>query len=109
MNVLPTASAATALAWLLLAGPGSARVNASATGVSSPPPRICEVDVARGSVGGLRLHDPASDYIRTLGIPDFVGQLEARGQIEMLWSRSAQPTTGWATARLKSAKSTTVE
>jgi hypothetical protein len=109
MNVLPPASAATALAWLAFAGPGSALVYANSTGVSSPPPRTFKVDVANGTVGGLRLHQPASEYIRRLGIPDYVGQLESRTKVEMLWSRSVQPTTGWATATLRSAKSTTVE
>ena len=43
-----------------------------------------------------------------LGIPDYVGPLEGRSEIEMLWSRSADPKTGWATATLRSQASTTV-
>jgi hypothetical protein len=51
---------------------------------------------------------PASTYVRRLGIPDYIGALEGRSKVEMLWSHSADPKTGWATATLHSQSSTTV-
>jgi hypothetical protein len=109
MNVLPAASAAAVLAWLILASPGSPGIDASSTAGSTPPARPLEVDVGHGTLGGLGLGRPASEYIRRLGVPDFVGQVETPGVVEMLWSRSADPTSGWATATLRSSRSTRIE
>jgi hypothetical protein len=75
---------------------------------STPPSRALAIDVVKGTVGGLELKAPASAYVRRLGIPDYIGPLEGRSEVEMLWSRSADPKTGWATATLTSQASTTV-
>jgi len=103
-----TALAAGACAALCCAGPVSADVVAVAARLSTPPPRTFVIDVANGSVGGLRLNDPAASYVRRLGIPDYIGALESRSKIEMLWSRTTSPRTGWATATLRSAAEATV-
>ena len=108
MNVLTAGSTAAVLALLLFVSPGAADVVAIASHLSTPPARTFLIDVQRQEVGGLRLEAPASDYVKRLGIPDFIGQLETPQDVEMLWSRTAQPTTGWATAQLKSTRSTTV-
>jgi hypothetical protein len=75
---------------------------------STPPPHMLVVDVTQGTVGGLKVQGAASTYVRRLGIPDYIGALESRSKVEMLWSRSADPKTGWATATLRGSSSTTV-
>jgi hypothetical protein len=75
---------------------------------STPPPHALVIDVTKGTVGGLRIKAPAASYVRRLGIPDYIGSLESRSKIEMLWSRTTDPKTGWATATLRSQSSTTV-
>jgi hypothetical protein len=89
-------------------GPGSADLVALAKRFSTPPSRALVIDVAKGSVGGLRIDAPASAYVRRLGIPDYIGSLESRSKIEMLWSRTIDPKSGWATATLGSPSSTKV-
>src|SRR3954470_17907961 len=96
------------LGLLFLAGPGQADWAALVARFSTPPPRTFLINVSNGSVGGLKLQAPASTYVRKLGIPDFIGQIETSSKVEMLWSRSANPATGWATATLKGPSSTTV-
>jgi len=108
MNVLPAAGTATILALVISASPGAADIVAAASQLSTPPARTFLVNVHADTIGGLKLRTPASTYVRTLGIPDFIGQLESPATVEMLWARTAQPTTGWATATLRSPKSTTV-
>jgi hypothetical protein len=108
MNVLTAGSTALVLALLVLVQPGAADVVAIASHLSTPPARTFLIDVHREEIGGLKLEAPASDYVKRLGIPDFIGQLETPKDVEMLWSRTAQPTTGWATAELKGPRSTTV-
>jgi hypothetical protein len=106
--VLTAGGAAAVLALLVFVRPGSADVVAMASHLSTPPPRTFLVNVRSGTIGGLKLQTPASSYVRMLGIPDFVGELETPKNVEMLWSRTAHPTSGWATATLKSPTSTTV-
>lgn len=108
MNVLTAGSTALVLALLASARPGAADVVAIASHLSTPPARTFLIDVQHDAIGGLKLKAPASDYVRRLGIPDFIGQLETPKEVEMLWSRTAEPTTGWATAQLQSTRSTTV-
>jgi len=108
MNVLTAGSTALVLAMLVFVQPGGADVVASASHLSTPPARTFLIDVTHDEIGGLKLQAPASDYVKRLGIPDFIGQLETPKDVEMLWSRTAQPTTGWATAQLKSPSSTMV-
>jgi hypothetical protein len=108
MNVLPAAGTAIVLALTFSVRSGSADLVEIASHLSTPPARTFLVNVSAASVGGLKLQTPASNYVRKLGIPDFVGQLESPKSVEMMWSRTAQPTTGWATATLRSPKSTTV-
>ncbi|HEY3922234.1 MAG TPA: hypothetical protein VGL76_08985 [Gaiellaceae bacterium] len=93
---------------LTCAGPVEADVVALVAHFSTPPPKSFLIDVSAGSVGGLRLEAPASTYVRRLGIPDYIGALEAKSKVEMLWSRTTNPKTGWATATLKSPSSTAV-
>ena len=93
---------------LACAGPVEADVVALVARFSAPPPKAFLIDVANGSVGGLKLNTPASTYVHRLGIPDYVGALETKSRVEMLWSRTANPKTGWATATLRSPSSTTV-
>lgn len=93
---------------LACAGPVQADLVALASHFSSPPPKSFLIDVRDGSVGGLRLDAPASNYVRKLGIPDYVGALETSSKVEMLWSRTTNPKTGWATATLKGPASTIV-
>jgi hypothetical protein len=88
-----------ACASLLVAGPVAA---------SSPPAHTLVIDVGRGTIGGLTVKAPAAAYVRRLGIPDYIGSLETRAKIEMLWSRTTNPKTGWAAATLRSQSSTTV-
>jgi hypothetical protein len=95
-------------AYLFLAGPVSADIVALVARFSTPPPKAFLIDVGKGSIGGLKLHEPASSYVRRLGIPDYIGTLEAKSRIEMLWARTTNPKTGWATATLRSQSSTTV-
>ncbi len=95
-------------AWLYLAGPVYADIVALVTQFSTPPPKAFLIDVSKGSIGGLKLHVPASNYVRRLGIPDYIGTLETKSKIEMLWARTTNPKTGWATATLRSPSSTTV-
>ena len=110
MRWVPRAAAvlAGACASLAAPGPGSADLAALAQRFSSPPPHALVIDVAKGTVGGLKLQAPAATYVRRLGIPDYIGSLESRSKIEMLWSRTTDPRTGWATATLRSQSSTTV-
>ena len=93
---------------LIAPGPVDAAVAALARRASTPPPHVFVVDVTKGTVGGLKVQSPASTYVRRLGIPDYIGALESRSRVEMLWSRSADPKTGWATATLRGSSSTTV-
>jgi len=95
-------------ACLWLAGPGSADIAAVVAHFSTPPPKALLIDIGKGSIGGLKLHAPASSYVRRLGIPDYIGTLESKSRIEMLWARSSNPKTGWATATLRSPSSATV-
>jgi hypothetical protein len=90
------------------AGPVSADVVALGSRFSVPPSHALAIDVAKGTVGGLRLQVPASAYVRRLGIPDYIGSLEGTSRVEMLWARGVDPKTGWATATLRSQSSTTV-
>jgi hypothetical protein len=93
---------------LCLAGPVSADIVALVSHFSTPPPKAFLIDVGKGSIGGLKLNTPASSYVRRLGIPDYIGTLEAKPRIEMLWARTTNPKTGWATATLRSPSSTAV-
>jgi len=93
---------------MVAAGPGAADLVALVQRFSTPPPKALVIDVANGSVGGLKIKAPAAAYVRRLGIPDYIGSLESRSKIEMLWSRTTDPKTGWATATLRSPSSTTV-
>jgi len=95
-------------AWLSLAGPGAADIVALVARFSTPPPKALLIDVGKGSIGGLKLNAPASTYVQRLGIPDYIGAVETRSKIEMLWARTSNPKTGWATARLRSQSSSTV-
>jgi hypothetical protein len=95
-------------ACLLLAGPVQADIVALVAQFSSPPPKSFLIDVGKGTIGGLRLQAPASTYVRRLGIPDYIGTLETRTRVEMLWARTTNPKTGWATATLRSPSSTMV-
>jgi len=95
-------------ACLWLAGPGSADIVALVAHFSAPPPKAFLIDVGKDSIGGLKLNEPASSYVRRLGIPDYIGTLEAKSRIEMLWARTINPKTGWATATLRSPSSTAV-
>ena len=102
------AIAAGVISSLLLAAPVEADLVALAEHYSSPPPHTFTIDVGKGSVGGLKLHASAALYVRRLGIPDYIGALETRSKIEMLWARTTNPKTGWATATLRSPSSPTV-
>lgn len=104
----PAAVFAGACASLVAAGPGTADLVALVQRFSTPPPHALVIDVTKGTVGGLRIKAPAASYVRRLGIPDYIGSLESRSKIEMLWSRTTDPKTGWATATLRSPSSTTV-
>jgi len=97
-----------ACAPFVAAGPVAADLAALTGHLSTPPPHAFAVDVSKGTVGGLKVQAPASAYVRRLGIPDYIGTLEGRSKVEMLWSRSADPKTGWATATLHGSPSTTV-
>jgi hypothetical protein len=92
----------------VLAGAGASLLVPGPVRASTPPPHTFVVDVTKGTVGGLKVRAPASAYVRRLGIPDYIGALESRSKVEMLWSRSADPKAGWATATLRGASSTTV-
>jgi hypothetical protein len=104
----PVAVLVGACASLVAAGPGAADLVALVHRFSTPPPHALVIDVTQGTVGGLRIKAPAASYVRRLGIPDYIGSLESRSKIEMLWSRTTDPKTGWATATLRSQSSTTV-
>jgi len=93
---------------LVGAGPVHADLAALVERFSTPPPRTFLIDVGKGTVGGLKVQEPAATYVRRLGIPDYVGSLETRSKVEMLWSRTTDPKTGWATATLRGQSSTTV-
>ena len=75
---------------------------------STPPAQPFLIDPAHGSIAGLKLHAPAAAYVKKLGIPDYIGPLES-SKVEMLWTRTVSPKSGWATATLRSAASTTVD
>jgi hypothetical protein len=90
------------------AGPVSADLAAIVEGFSTPPRRPLVIDVVKGTVGGLKVPAPTSSYVRRLGIPDYIGSLESKTAVEMLWSRTVDPKTGWATATLHGGSSTTV-
>lgn len=92
----------------VLAGAGASLLVPGPVRASTPPPHTFVVDVTKGTVGGLKVQAPASNYVRRLGIPDYIGALESRSKVEMLWSRSADPKSGWATATLRGATSATV-
>jgi len=96
------------LGLLACAGPVRADIVALVAHFSTPPPKSFLIDVSKGTIGGLKLQAPAADYVRKLGIPDYVGALESKSKVEMLWSRTTNPKTGWATATLRSPSSTTV-
>jgi hypothetical protein len=91
-----------------VAGPVHADLVALVAQFSNPPPKSFLIDPGKGTVGGLKLHASASAYVRRLGIPDYIGTLETKTKVEMLWARSSSPKTGWATATLRSPSSTTV-
>jgi hypothetical protein len=93
---------------LLVPAPVSGAIATLAHRSSTPPSHTFLVDVTEGTVGGLKMQAPASAYVRRLGIPDFIGALESRSKVELLWSRSADPKSVWATATLRGASSTTV-
>lgn len=95
-------------ALLFFAGPGQAGFVALFQHFSNPPPKSFLIDVGKGSIGGLKLNTPASTYVKKLGIPDYIGALESNSKVEMLWSRTTSPKTGWATATLRSTSSATV-
>ena len=76
-----------AAASLVGAGPVHADLAALVERFSTPPPRTFLIDVGKGTVGGLKVQEPAATYVRRLGIPDYVGSLETRSKVEMLWSR----------------------
>jgi hypothetical protein len=97
-----------ACAAVLAAGPATADIVALVEHLSTPPTSAFVVDVTKGTVGGLKVESPASSYVRRLGIPDYIGSLERSSNVEMLWSRSADPKTGWATATLRGQAATTV-
>jgi hypothetical protein len=105
---ITAAALAGLFACLFLAGPVSADIVALVAHFSTPPPKAFLIDIGKGSIGGLKLDEPASSYVRRLGIPDYIGTLETKSTIEMLWARSTNPKTGWATATLRSSTSTTV-
>lgn len=90
---------------LLAAGPVQADLGALVSGLSKPSPRTFLIDVKADSVGGLRMDAPASTYVHKLGIPDYIGEVESKKTVEMLWSRSSDPASGWATATLRSPSS----
>src|SRR5439155_20217350 len=79
----PAVVLAGACASLVAPGPGSADLAALVQRFSTPPPKALVIDVANGTVGGLRIKAPAATYVRRLGIPDYVGSLESRTKIEM--------------------------
>ena len=110
MRWVPRTAAVLAGAAASLLGPGPVRADLVALDqrFSTPPPRTFVIDVGKGTVGGLKVQEPASTYVRRLGIPDYIGSLETRLKVEMLWSRTSDPKTGWATATLLSQSSTTV-
>jgi hypothetical protein len=110
MRWVPRAAAvlAGAATSLVGAGPVHADLAALVERFSTPPPHTFLIDVGKGTVGGLKVQEPASTYVRRLGIPDYIGSLETRSKVEMLWSRTTDPKTGWATATLRSQSSTTV-
>ena len=89
----PFGERAGAAASLLGAGPVHADLVALVERFSTPPPRTFVIDVGKGTVGGLKVQEPASTYVRRLGIPDYVGSLETRSKVEMLWSRTTDPKT----------------
>lgn len=93
---------------LACAGPVRADIVALVAHFSTPPPKAFLIDVSKGTIGGLKLQTPASDYVRKLGIPDYIGALESKSKVEMLWSRTTNPKTGWATATLRGPSSTEV-
>jgi hypothetical protein len=95
-------------AWLALAAPVYADVVALLQHFSTPPPQAFLIDVSKGSIGGLKLNVPASTYVHRLGIPDYIGTLESQAKVEMLWARTTDPKSGWATATLRSPSSTLV-
>lgn len=97
-----------ACASLAASASGYAEVSIVSRPSSTPPPKAFVIDVDRGTVGGLKVQAPASAFVRRLGIPDYVGALEAPSKVEMLWSRTADPKTGWATATLHGRSKTTV-
>src|SRR6476620_9155422 len=100
MRWVPGAAAVLAggCAPLVAPGPGSADLVALVQRFSTPPPKALVIDVAKWTIGGLKVKAPASTYVRRLGIPDYIGSLESRSKIEMLWSRTTDPKSGWATA-----------
>jgi hypothetical protein len=93
---------------LLAGGPVQADLGALMSRLTAPPPKALLIDVSKDSIGGLRLNAPASAYVNKLGIPDYIGALESKSMVEMLWSRTANPKSGWATATLRNPSSTTV-
>lgn len=95
-------------ALLACATPGSGCLDAPVGRLSPAPAQALLVDVDRGTVGGLAVRQSASAYVRRLGIPDYVGALETPNRVEMLWSHTASPSTGWATATLRGQSSTAV-
>jgi len=99
------AVAAGVVCTLLVAAPVEADLVALAAHYSTPPRHTFTIDVGKGSVGGLKLNGSAATYVRQLGIPDYIGTLETKSKIEMLWARSTNPKTGWATATLRSPSS----
>ena len=106
-----TARAALVVASLSCCGPASASLaaaDAAAKTHSNVPPKTVGVNIARASVGVLRVGVRASAYTAVWGIPDYIGRLESTTQVEMLWSRSLKATDAWGTATSKSGSSTVI-
>jgi hypothetical protein len=104
----PTKAAALSagcLSLLACAGPVRADIVALVARFSTPPPKAFLIDVSKDTIGGLKLDAPASTYVRKLGIPDYIGTLQQNAKVEMLWSRTSNPKTGWALATLRSPSS----
>ena len=76
--------------------------SASVAAPSPAPPRTFTVDVAKGSIEGLRLGAPASEAVRMFGVPDFVVVLGNDKTPELLWTRTVFPTSAWAIVTLRS-------
>jgi hypothetical protein len=93
-------AAATVIACTALAVPVAA---------STPPPKALLVDVAKGTLGGLALGQPAAAFIRNFGLPDYSGPIESPRTQEMLWTRSTSTKTAWAIVTLRGSAAQAVD